>query len=71
MSRRRGKRSRGRLGGIPLSFGKSTPDGTVTEFTTPGCYPEASIQAYGIATGPDGNLWITVNGAGFIARVTP
>jgi hypothetical protein len=42
----------------------------VTEFVTPGCYPQAAIQAYGIAAGPDGNLWITVNAGGVSSRAS-
>jgi virginiamycin B lyase len=48
-----------------------TPSGTLTTFAT----PSANAQPYGIATGPDGNLYFTepgVNGAtNKIARITP
>jgi virginiamycin B lyase len=45
-------------------FGKITPDGTVTEYDTPG-----DVAVVGIATGQDGNIWMTGNTK--IIRVQP
>lgn len=51
------------------SFGRITPDGTITRFQMPDpSYPS------GITTGPDGNLWIpcaSPYGKPFIAKVSP
>ena len=50
----------------PPWIGRITPTGTITEFPlTWGSRP------FGIAAGPDGNLWFTESGAGFIGRITP
>jgi streptogramin lyase len=40
--------------------------GTITEFTV----PTAGAAPWGIAAGPDGNLWFTESGAGKIGRIT-
>ena len=39
----------------------------ITEFTI----PTANSKPYGIAAGPDGNLWFTDNGAGQIGTINP
>ena len=44
-----------------------TPDGVATEFSA-GISPGA--QPVNIVMGPDGNLWFTEYGTGFIARIT-
>ncbi len=44
-------------------IGKITTSGTITE------YGKLSASAYGIAAGPDGDLWVAVPGTA-IARVT-
>src|SRR5450432_3397082 len=49
-----------------LSFGLSAQ--VVTEFSA-GITPVA--QPYGIARGPDGNLWFTEFGGNRIGRITP
>jgi streptogramin lyase len=41
-------------GGTTKAFGKITPDGTVTEYDSPG-----NVTLKGITAGPDGNLWAT------------
>jgi streptogramin lyase len=58
-----------KVGCGPIShyrLGRSTTSGQGAEYTLPG-EPETS----GIATGPDGRLWITEPGAGKIAKVSP
>src|SRR4051812_38059034 len=46
-------------------FGRIKPDGTVDEFDT-----KDDHAVIGIATGPDGNLWMTASAFGFV-RVNP
>ena len=49
-------------------IGRSTPDGTITEFLIPQqgfAFPTQSLR---ITLGPDGNLWVTGNN---ISRITP
>src|SRR5438093_10237563 len=45
----------------------STPAGVITEFPVP---TVGSLQ-YGIAAGPDGNLWFTEAAGNRIGRITP
>ena len=45
-------------------FGKITPDGTVTEFDSPG-----DVQLKGITAGPDGNVWAT--GINSVVKIPP
>lgn len=58
-------------------IGRITPDGTITEFSTP-----RIINPFGIVAGPDGNLWFTEYGfeelpgfpdtnLGLVGRITP
>ncbi len=48
------------------TFGNITPTGTVSEHKLPsGSYPE------GIATGPDGNMWVTEYDKNKIVKITP
>jgi streptogramin lyase len=44
----------------------AAPPGTVTEFALTSGY-----DPYGIATGPDGNLWFTERTSGQVGRITP
>ncbi len=50
----------------PARIGRITLDGTVTEFAT----PTANAAPFGIATGPDGNLWFAERLGNRIGRVT-
>jgi virginiamycin B lyase len=42
-------------------------DGTITVFPL----PEPDSELYGIAAGPDGNLWFTDSGRTEIGRISP
>jgi streptogramin lyase len=57
---------------IPAAGAAGAPIGTVTEYSN-GISPKA--EPWGIAAGPDGNVWFTENGyettPGAIARITP
>jgi streptogramin lyase len=46
-------------------IGRITPNGTVTEFTLPG----PLTNSIGIATGPDGRMWVTQGDAGRVVLV--
>jgi streptogramin lyase len=45
-------------------FGKIAPDGTVTEYASPG-----NVELKGITAGPDGNLWATA--INFVVKIPP
>jgi streptogramin lyase len=40
-------------------IGKITPDGTIAEFPVPFSHSNSIVYVHGIASGPDGRLWIT------------
>ena len=48
-------------------IGRITPSGLIAEFPIPG----AKSRPWGIAAGPDGDLWFTDPGKGKIGRITP
>jgi hypothetical protein len=48
-------------------IGRITPAGVITEFPV----PNAFSAPFGIAAGPDGNLWFAEAGAPRIGRITP
>ena len=50
-----------------VAFTPASATGTITEFTI----PTNGSNPFGIAAGPDGNVWFTENGAGKIGRITP
>ncbi len=48
------------------AIARVTPSGSITSFQL----PTASALPWGIAAGPDGNLWFTENGSGKVGRIT-
>jgi streptogramin lyase len=51
-------------------FGRITPAGVVTDFST-GSGISTNSRPWGIAAGPDGNLWFTEESGNRIGRLTP
>ena len=58
---------RGLIACIALALAASTQAQTVTEFAT----PTAVSNPFGVAPGPDGNVWFTETTPGIVGRITP
>lgn len=56
------------VSGSTTRFGKMTPTGTVTLYTSGGITSAGIIG--GITAGPDGNVWFTKPGVGEVSRIT-
>jgi virginiamycin B lyase len=51
--------------------GRITTDGVATEYAI-GSVPNATpVEEYGIATGPDGNVWVAEQNANAVSKITP